>query len=173
MKITILLLFFTLSLPVDLMAQKQKQAHIHKRNEIGLSPGVIYSPSHHSWGLGIHAHYFRTLADHSPWALGASVEQVFSHGTHWTISAGGKYELIHQLNLAVMPGITFLHHHAGEHDHTDTEEAHAHKIQFSLHIELGYDLIHLPHFHFGPAIDYSWTRNDTHFMLGIHCAYVF
>lgn len=164
------LLLAMLLIPVYSAAQEY--AHTHGRNEIGISPGVTYSPSHHSWGMGIHVHYFRTLTNHSPWALGGSVEQVFSHGTHWTISAGGKYELVDRLNVAVMPGITFFRHSSNEHHH-ETGHEHTDNTQFSIHIELGYDLIHSKHFHFGPAIDYSWTRHDNHLMLGIHCAYAF
>ena len=160
----ILLLFL---FPLNMFSQEHE--HEHARNEIGISPGITYSPSHKEWGFGVHAHYFRTLGEHSPWALGGSIEQVSSHGSHWTISAGGKYEIFDRLNIGVMPGVTFFHHtheHAEEHEHTS-------KAQFSMHFELGYDLIHTKHFHFGPAIDYSWTRHDNHLMLGIHCAYGF
>lgn len=147
------------------------QEHNHARNEIGISPGITYSPSHHNWGFGIHAHYFRTLSEHSPWSLGASVEQVNAHGSHWTVSVGGKYEILDRLNIAVMPGITFLkHNHENSHE---AEHEHGSKAQFSAHFELSYDLIHLEHFHLGPAIDYSWSKHDTHFMLGVHCAYGF
>lgn len=171
MKFIISLIVFMALLPLSVGAQEQEHAHTHARNEIGISPGVTYSPSHKEWGFGIHAHYFRTLGEHSPWALGASIEQVSSHGSHWTISAGAKYELFDKLNIGVMPGITFLHHiHEAEHD---TKHEHTNKAQFSMHFELSYDLIHTEHFHFGPAIDYSWTRHDNHLMLGIHCAYGF
>lgn len=153
----------------------QEHAHAHARNEIGISPGVTYSPSHEEWGFGVHAHYFRTLGEHSPWALGGSLEYVASHGSHWTISAGPKYTLFHKLNLAIMPGVTFLNHEAGHEEPEAHDHAHAHpnKAQFSLHLELAYDLIHTERFHFGPAIDYAWTRHDNHLMLGIHCAYGF
>lgn len=156
-----------LIIPVCISAQE----HTHARNEIGISPGITYSPSHHNWGFGIHAHYFRTLSEHSPWALGGSVEQVNAHGSHWTISVGGKYEILDRLNVAVMPGITFLKHNH-EHSH-EADHEHRSRAQFSTHFEISYDLIHLEHFHLGPAIDYSWSKHDTHFMLGIHCAYGF
>lgn len=165
LRISFFLIF--LMLPIYIVAQE----HHHARNEIGISPGVTYSPSHHNWGFGIHAHYFRTLGDHSPWALGGSLEQVNAHGSHWTVSVGGKYEISDRLNLAVMPGITFFKH-KHKADHEDGHE-HNSKAQFSTHFELSYDLIHLEHFHLGPALDYSWSRHDTHFMLGVHCAYGF
>ncbi len=50
-----------------------------------------------------------------------------------------------------MPGITFFNH---KHEHNEEHE-HTKKVQFSTHFELVYDLIHLEHFHFGPAIDFS------------------
>ena len=170
MKSNILTVFFILfAFPLSLAAQEH--SHSHARNEIGISPGVTYSPSHENWGFGIHAHYFRTLGEHSPWALGGSLEQVSGHGSHWTVSVGGKYEIFDKLNIAVMPGVTFFRHNH-EHGPQETHE-HTKKAQFSAHFELGYDLIHLEHFQLGPAIDYSWSKHDTHFMLGIHCAYGF
>ncbi len=147
------------------------QEHHHARNEIGISPGATYSPSHHNWGFGIHAHYFRTLGDHSPWSFGGGLEQVYAHGSHWTMSIGSKYEILDKLNLAVMPGITFfVRNH--EHDHEKSHE-HSKKAQFSIHFEIAYDLIHLEHLHLGPSIDYSWSKHDNHFSLGVHCAYGF
>lgn len=167
----IILSVIVLLLSVSMVAQE----HHHSRNEVGISPGIIYSPSHQNWGFGIHAHYFRTLGDHSPWSLGASLEQVNAHGSHWTVSAGAKYELIDRLNLAVMPGVTFFkHRHEAEHeDEHEHEHEHGKKAQFSVHFELVYDLIHWDRFHLGPAFDYSWSKQDNHFMLGVHCAYGF
>lgn len=170
MKITVITFIFLLLFPICLLAQEH--THSHARNEIGISPGVTYSPSHDNWGFGLHAHYFRTLGEHSPWALGGSLEQVFAHGSHWTLSAGAKYTLFDKLNLAVMPGVTFFKHDDG-HEHDDGHDEHSSKARFSVHFEVGYDLIHLEHFHFGPAIDYSWSKHDSHFMLGVHCAYAF
>lgn len=171
MKACLITLLLT-SLPFSGIAQEHE--HIHARNEIGISPGATYSPSHKSWGLGIHAHYFRTLSDHSPWALGGSLEQVFLHGNHWTIGAGARYEIFERLNISVMPGITFFSHNE-EHNHAahGENDSHPSSVQFSTHFEIAYDLIELEHFHFGPAIDYSWSNHDSHFMFGIHCAYGF
>lgn len=157
-------LFFPFSLSAE------EHTHAHARNEIGLSPGLVYSPSHNSFGFGIHAHYFRTLDNHSPWALGGSLEHVSLHGTHWTLSAGAKYQILDDLSFSIMPGITFFNHNHSSHKDDDH---HPSRTQLSVHLELAYDLIHLEHFHFGPAIDYSFSRHDSHFMLGIHCAYAF
>lgn len=151
----------------------QEHHHEHARNEIGISPGVSYSPSHKSWGFGIHAHYFRTLGSHSPWAIGGSLEQVSSHGTHWTIGAGARYQFLDRLSVAIVPGITFFGHDTNGHDHDKDNDPHTNHPKFTAHFELVYDLIHLEHFHFGPAADYSWSKHDAHFMLGIHCAYAF
>ena len=169
MKFITFIITLLIWVPVHLFAQEHD--HSHARNEIGISPGVVYSPSHNEWGFGVHAHYFRTLSEHSPWSIGGGVEQVFSHGPHWTINIGGKYEIFDKLNLGIMPGITIFKH-AYEEEHAE-EHHHTNKVQFSIHFELGYDLIHTKNFHMGPAIDYSWTRHDNHFMLGVHCAYGF
>lgn len=163
----ILLMLF----PVALSAQ-EIHSHSHARNEVGISPGVTYSPSHDAWGFGLHAHYFRTLGEHSPWAIGGSLEGVWSHGNHWTVGAGARYTLFDRLNLAVMPGITFFTHDEDGHS-MDGDDSHGNNPRFSLHVELVYDLIHWKQFHLGPAVDYSWSKHDSHFMLGVHCAYGF
>lgn len=153
----------------------QEHEHSHARNEIGISPGATYSPSHKTWGFGIHAHYFRTLSEHSRWAVGGSLEQVSSHGSHWSVSVGPKYQILDRLSVALMPGITFFQHDddGHQHDTRQAEDSHDSRGRFSLHTELVYDLIHLDHFHMGPTVDYSWSKNDSHFMIGIHCAYSF
>lgn len=160
---------------MPLVALAQEHSHSHARNEIGISPGASYSPSHKNWGFGVHAHYFRTLAPHSRWALGGSLEQVSSHGSHWTMGAGARYQILDKLSFALMPGITFFQHNEDGHNHIghEAEDQHTNKPKFTAHFELVYDLIHLEHFHFGPAIDYSWSKHDTHFMFGVHCAYAF
>lgn len=170
---TLIILLSLAFLPPMLVAQEHN--HSHTRNEFGISPGASYSPSHKSWGFGIHAHYFRTLGSHSPWSIGGSLEQVSLHGTHWTIGAGAKYQLIDRLSIAVMPGISFFGHEEDGHSHTSHQagDKHNNHPKFSTHFELVYDLIHLDHFHLGPTIDYSWSKNDAHFMFGVHCAYGF
>lgn len=168
MKIRMLLLMACLLIVPTVYAQ---HTHHHARNEIGISPGATYSLSHKTWGVGVHAHYFRTLSDHSRWSLGGGLETVFAHGTHWTVNVGAKYEIIEGLYLAAMPGISFFkskHHHEFEENHEHNE-----KVKPSLHVELSYDLIHTEFFHIGPAIDFSWCKNDNHFMIGVHFGYDF
>jgi len=133
----------------------------HLRNEIGISAGALYSPNHEEWGTAAHIHYFRTVSDRSRWSLGGSVEQAFIDGSHWTFAAGVKYQIDH-FGLSLMPGVKFLNH-----DHSSNETL------FSLHAEIVYDLFHWKRFHLGPAIDYAWAKNHSHFMLGIHGAFSF
>jgi len=147
----------------------QHHHHHHERNEIGISPGVIYAQDHKEWGMGIHAHYFRTLGDHSRWAVGAFAEQVWLDDTHFSVGAGVRYELVERLHVGAFPGVTFAKH---EHDH-DGHEHDKSKARFSVHGELVYDLFTWKKFHLGPVLDYSWAKDDSHFMLGIHVAFCF
>ncbi len=139
--------------------------HKHPANEIGISYGASYCPEHKEWGSGCHIHYFHTLPSHEKWSLGGGLETVWSDGAHYNISAGVKYEIIEDLSLGVLPGVTFLKH---EEDKTSS-----YKSQFAIHGELVYALLQLGAFHLGPAIDYSWTKHDAHFMFGVHFAYGF
>lgn len=157
-------------------ARAQHHQHHHKRNEIGISSGAIYGIDHKEWGAGIHIHYFRTLGDHSRWAIGAFAEQAWLGDSHFSIGAGAKFAVIDKLQLGVFPGITFAKHshdHDGHGAHDDHKHGEKRKARFSIHTELVYDLFEWNQFHLGPVLDYSWSENDSHTMIGIHVAYNF
>ena len=134
----------------------------HLSNEIGISAGALYSPDHKEWGVSTHIHYFRAVSNRSRWSLGGAVEQAWLDGSHWTFAAGVKYSLFEHFSLSVMPGVMLLNH-----DYSDK------KTLFSLHTEVVYDLFSWRNFHLGPAIDYSWTKNHSHIMFGIHGGFDF
>ena len=143
--------------------------HEHSRNEIGFSGGALYAFEHGEWGSGIHLHYFRTLSLHSRWSLGGSIEHAWVDGNHFNVGAGIKYQLLERISIAALPGVTFL-----SHSKTDTHDTHeSRKALFTLHFELVYDMFRWDKFHLGPVLDYSWTKNDSHAMVGIHAAFCF
>ena len=137
------------------------------RNEIGISAGALYSLNHKEWGKSVHIHYFRTISRNSHWSLGGGVEQAWLNGSHWTFAAGIKYELFERFSLSVLPGVKFLNH-----DYSDNIEPEKKRL-FSLHAEAVYDLFNLGKIHLGPAVDYAWAKNHSHFMFGIHGAFSF
>lgn len=165
-----------LSVCLSLVSERlfaQHHDHHHLRNEIGINTGVLYTLNDKDWGSGVHAHYFRTLGDHSRWSIGGFVEQTFFLDNHFTLGVGAKYQVLDRLYLSAMPGVSFTKHDHSDHDHD--HEAHTHhddktKAKFSVHTELVYVLFEWKKFHMGPAIDYSWSKNDAHIMLGIHAA---
>ena len=170
----IALLIFCHLFVMNISAQDNHHSHEHLLNEIGLNMGATYSHQHREWGTGVHVHYFRTLKPHGKLALGGSLEQVWSDGDHYNISAGIKYMATHRLSLGIMPGVTFLKH---KHDHNDEDGHEDHsserETKFAMHFEIVYDLFHFDRFHLGPAADYSWAKGDSHYMIGIHAAYCF
>ena len=147
------------------MIHAQEHRHEHARNEIGIGSGALYSIGHKEWGVGTHAHYFRTLTLHSKWSLGGSLEQVWGIGSHLNVSAGIKYQLFERLSLALYPGVTFFSHK--DHLHKKRE------ARYTTHFELIYDLFHWEHFHIGTVLDYSLTKGDSHIALGLHAAFCF
>lgn len=159
--------------------QSQHDDHHHARNEIGISGGALYGIDDKEWGGGFHIHYFHTLGVHSRWAVGGFAEQAWFDKTHYSVGAGVKWEILSRLQLGLFPGVTF----AKEHDHDEhiggrlSNDLGEHddkiKARFSIHAELVYDLFHYNGLHFGPAFDYSWSRDDSHIMLGAHVAYGF
>lgn len=146
--------------------------HEHNRNEIGINTGALYALGDEKWGSGVHLHYFRTLGDHSRWAIGGFVEQTLFFDSHFSLGAGVRFNVFDKLYLSAMPGIAFTKH-KHDHDHYG-HESHDHdnktKTKFSIHGELVYSLFEWKGFHMGPAFDYSWSKGDSHIMLGIHAA---
>ena len=164
----VLAIFFVVILP---LAAQEDHDHHHARNEIGISTGALYSPNHYEWGTSTHVHYFRTLSLHSHWSLGGGVEQAWLDGTHWAVAAGAKYQLFDRFSLGMLPGVMFLNHSHEDHGIEKTKSEM--KTFFSLHTEAVYDLFHWDRFHLGLAADYSWTKNHSHFMIGVHGAFCF
>lgn len=168
-KITIILLACLLNIiPVF----SQHHEHAHQENEIGISGGAVYCPDHKEWGTGIHLHYFRLLDPHSKWSLGGGIEGVWTDNPHFSVNIGAKYEVIDRLSIGLMPGIMFSKHKKHE-DSENYQGDSDYEANFSLHVETVYDLFHWEKFHLGPAIDYSWAKDDSHFFFGIHAAYCF
>lgn len=153
-----LLILFVL-MPSLLFAEE----HAHPKNEIGVSPGVTYSPAHGEWGFGFHLHYFRTVSHNGRWAVGGSLENVTSKDSHYGVSVGASFRIVGGLRLAVMPGFSFVF----------DEMKGNYKPFYATHFELVYDALHVKNFHFGPVIDYSLSKDDSHAMLGVHIAYAF
>ena len=148
---------------VQISYSQHHEHHEHLRNEIGFSGGALYDFGHREWGGTIHLHYFRTLNLHSKWSLGASLEQAWVNGAHFNVGAGLKYQILDKLSLSALPGISFVSHN----------ETHTHqqpKALFNLHFELVYDFFHWDKFHLGTVLDYSWSKRDSHSMLGFHAA---
>ena len=173
MKHIIIFLFICIAHVIPSWSQDNHEHH-HERNEIGISGGSVYVPDHKTWGSSIHIHYFRTLNPHSKWSWGANLEQVWDQEDgHFTIGAGFKYQIVDRLSVGLLPGITFHHHDGHDHRHDYSLNDSGTKSAFSMHFEAIYDLFHWKHFHLGPAVDYSWSKEDSHFMIGIHAAYCF
>ena len=159
----IVILLITLVFNVTLLgAQHQDHSHVHSKNEIGISGGSVYSIKHEEWGVGTHIHYFRTLGDHSKWSVGGEFESIWTDDHHFSIGGGVKYQILENWSLSLLPGITFYKHDTAKYESC-----------FSLHFETAYDLFYWKNLHFGPALDYSWSKEDTHVSIGLHAAYCF
>ena len=165
-----IIIFFCLFCTQFIYTQEHEHnRHEHLQNEIGFSSGVLYAFGHKEWGYGTHLHYFRMLGMHSKWSLGGSIEHACVDGNHFNVGAGVKYQLFDRLSISALPGVTILSHNG-----TETHNTHdLRKALFSLHFELVYDLFHWEKFHLGTVLDYSWEKNDSHTMLGIHAAFCF
>lgn len=159
----------------EIYAQHDDEHHHHGLNEIGVNFGSLYAIDDKGWGAGVHMHYFRSLGEHSRWAIGGFVEQTLFMDNHFAMGVGAKFNLLDRLSLTAMPGIVFTKHDHSDHDHDHEDHSHDNstKTKFSVHTELTYVLFEWGKFHMGPAIDYSWSKDDSHMMLGVHAAFDF
>lgn len=171
MKSPILCVLFAVCFWVPSQLTAQHHDHGHSRNEIGLSTGAIYALDDSAWGTGVHIHYYRTLGIHSKWSVGGMAEYTWASSSHFTLGAGIKFEPFERFGIGVLPGVTFRPNHDHEgHDHEAHNDS---NTSFSMHFEVVYDLFHWDKFHLGPVFDYSWSKNDSHLMLGVHAAFCF
>ncbi len=171
--VSLVTILYLTRLPAQNHDHEHGHDHSELRNEIGIGGGALYSPDHETWGGGFHLHYFRALGLHGKWALGGGLELARIDGNHFTLGAGAKYQPIERLEIGLIPGITFFKHDDDESSDTHGHDDSGYRSRFSVHVEAVYDLLHFGKFHLGPAVDYSWSKDDAHFMLGVHAAYCF
>ncbi len=128
-------------------------------NEFGTAIGPVIDVNEKRVGVGLHFHYIRMLKDKlKSFGIGGGIETVFSDQSHYNVSVLFVYRPIHPLWISVGPGITYF-------DELD-------QTKFSVHLETGYEF-DVNIVHIGPMIEYAFSANDHHFMIGIHVGFPF
>ena len=105
-----------------------------------------------------HVHVLRRLGSEKLWerfSAGAGFEYIFSEHEHYSIVGTISVNPIWALVFDVSPGILVTEHNGSK------------EKQFVTHIELTYEF-HCKHFGIGPVIGYGLSKDDNHYMVGLH-----
>ncbi len=150
----LLLLFCFLSFITTVSAQEhdyKDDAH-EFANEIGAGLGVVKHIGEERLGMGLHLHYLRSLGKRQLFSIAPGVEKIFGEHSHTSLSIGFGIRPIHPLLISIAPGLTFGHEDS---------------MSYSGHLEMVYEF-EIGVIHLGPLIEYGFTRDHSHFTVGIH-----
>lgn len=126
--------------------------------ELGLSIGYVHLEEEGEDAVGVHAHVLQRLGEDGllhHLAVGAGVEYIFSDEEHYALMLSFAAYPWRGLVLSVSPGVQWAEHEG------DTE------AEYATHLEAAY-VFPFGEFDIGPVIDYSWTQDEEHYMLGLH-----
>lgn len=137
--------------------------HMHHSHEVsgldlGVSAGYVRLVDERENAMGVHVHLLHWLGGdglRKHFAIGAGAEYLFAEEQHYALLFSLAAQPWRDLILAVSPGVQWAGHEG------DTESA------FSMHLEVAY-VVPMGQYHLGPVIDYSWTRDEAHYMIGLH-----
>ena len=152
---------------------RSEEAHDHGHHghdlsgpELGLSAGYVHLQEEEENVLGVHAHLLKRLGDEGIsryFAIGLGAEYLFSDSAHYAAMLSFAAHPWRGLALSVSPGVQWAEH---EDEHEGEHEAEV-EAEYSTHIEATY-VFPLGKYDIGPLIDYSWTKDEVHYMIGIH-----
>ncbi|MDA0577351.1 MAG: hypothetical protein O3B24_04560 [Verrucomicrobia bacterium] len=140
-----------------------EDAHAHHGHdlsgpELGVSIGYVHLLEEEEDALGIHAHLMQRLGGdgiQQHLAVGVGAEYLFSDEEHYALMLSLAVYPWRGLVLSVSPGIQWAEHEG------ETE------AEYSTHLEATY-VFTAGEYDFGPVVDYSWTADEAHYMIGLH-----
>lgn len=126
--------------------------------ELGLLFGAVHLEEEDEYAFGVHAHLLYPLGDcpvlgHV--SAGPGIEYLFADEEHYALMLTLAVNPWRNLVLAVAPGVQWAEH--------DGEK----EAEYATHVEASY-VIPFKDIDIGPVVDYSWTRDESHYMIGIH-----
>ncbi len=134
----------------------------HHENEIGIGVGWARILNESEDAPALHLHYLRTLGEKGRFSIGPGIEFLLDDHRHTSLVLSLGYRPVHQLYLAIAPGIAFpLEQHEQE-----TE------IEFAAHFEILYEF-EFDFVHIGPMVEYAIGTEDQHVILALHLGFNF
>ena len=142
-----------------------EDAHIHAHHghdlsglELGLSAGYVHLAEEDEDIPGVHAHLLQRLGDEGirrHLAVGVGAEYLFAEEEHYAFMFSFAAYPWRGLVLSVSPGVQWAEHEGGT------------EAEYSTHLEAAY-VFSVGHYDIGPVIDYSRTKDEEHYMVGLH-----
>lgn len=126
--------------------------------ELGVSAGYVHLVEENEDVLGVHAHLLQRLGQDGirrQLAAGLGAEYLFAEDEHYALMLSVAAYPWRGLVLSVSPGVQWAKHEG------ETE------AEYSTHIEAAY-VFPVGEFDIGPVIDFSWTKDEMHYMIGLH-----
>jgi hypothetical protein len=140
--------------------ESHEHGHMHdsKGVALGTSVGYVHLLEEDENALGIHLHLMKRLGENDlrkHFSVGLGTEVIFADHRHYAAMISLEFFPYHGLVLSVSPGSVWANHD-GEWE-----------SNYSTHAEAAYTF-EVNEYDFGPAVGYSKTADDEHFMIGIH-----
>ncbi|MDB4334996.1 hypothetical protein OAA06_01415 [bacterium] len=153
LKYTLLIAFLLIN--TFAFAQEEEEEHHHHchKYELGVANAIAITPEEGEAAYALHLHIIRHF-EHTKFGVGLGYEKVFDEHKHNSIGVVGTYNPIGKLNFSLSPGIAY-------------EGSGFEETKFVVHLETSYDFM-IGNFHAGPAIEYSYNPEHSHYSFGLH-----
>jgi hypothetical protein len=131
----------------------------HSDWELGFALAYAKLPSENSEGANVHIHLQKRL-DYQDWrhyfSVGVGVEMIANDEQHYGTMLTLGIHPLEDWSIDLSSGLEFSNHHG------------AWENLYATHIETSYVFDVSEHFHLGPVIGYSRTKEAEHYSVGIH-----
>ncbi|MCF8380698.1 MAG: hypothetical protein K9H49_14085 [Bacteroidales bacterium] len=137
------------------------ESETEKTNELGAGIGMSYIKNEGLWAPGFHLHYGKSIDKKQRISIGAGLEFLLDEHVHTSVVLALGYNITPCLYLGYGVGIDPAIIFDGDN-----------KFKFDQHLELAYEF-DLDFIHLGPMIEYGLSKEDQHYMLGVHGGFTF
>lgn len=182
MKTTIAAVFFIL-LAAGTFGQAGEEAEYKqlKTNNIGFGTGMVHIINESEWAPALHLHYSKCIDRKQRFSIGTGMDLLFGDHKHTSVSLAVEYSPLPGLSIGYGPGIEFplgdvpeIESSTGTDPEIEAPDGitEDHGVQFCQHIELAYEF-DLDFMQIGPMVEYEFSGDDRHIMLGLHAGISF
>lgn len=140
----------------------EETEHKHEgTNHLGFGVGMSHLINENVWVPAVHLHYGKSLGEKQRFSIGAGLELLMDDHKHMGVVLAMAYKLAPVLTLGYGPGLGFTLAKEAEKD-----------IHLGHHLKIAYEF-DLDFIHLGPMVEYGFSKEDQHVMVGIHGGFSF